>query len=87
ALLLSDTATIDTKPQLEIFADDVKCTHGATVGNLDDLMQFYFRSRGIPEEAARRHLTYAFCAEVMAEVVIEPVRTELERLVLARVNA
>ena len=86
ALLLSDTATIDTKPQLEIFADDVKCTHGATVGNLDDLMQFYFRSRGIPEASARRHLTYAFCAEVIAEVQVEPVRQELERLVLARVN-
>jgi Fe-S cluster assembly protein SufD len=87
ALLLSDTARIDTKPQLEIFADDVKCTHGATVGNLDDLMQFYFRSRGIPADAARRHLVYAFCAEVMAEVQIEAVRTELERLVLDRVNA
>jgi Fe-S cluster assembly protein SufD len=86
ALLLSDTATIDTKPQLEIFADDVKCTHGATVGNLDTLMQFYFRSRGIPEAAARRHLTYAFCAEVIAEVQVEPVRQELERLVLDRVN-
>jgi Fe-S cluster assembly protein SufD len=86
ALLMSDTATIDTKPQLEIFADDVKCTHGATVGNLDTLMQFYFRSRGIPEAAARRHLTYAFCAEVIAEVQVEPVRRELERLVLDRVN-
>jgi Fe-S cluster assembly protein SufD len=86
ALLLSDTATIDTKPQLEIFADDVKCTHGATVGNLDTLMQFYFRSRGIPEAAAKRHLTYAFCAEVIAEVQVEPVRRELERLVLDRVN-
>ena len=86
ALLLSDTAAIDTKPQLEIFADDVKCTHGATVGNLDTLMEFYFRSRGIPAEAARRHLVYAFCAEVIAEVAIEPVRKELERLVLDRVN-
>jgi Fe-S cluster assembly protein SufD len=86
ALLLSDTATIDTKPQLEIFADDVKCTHGATVGNLDTLMEFYFRSRGIPAEAARRHLVYAFCAEVIAEVALEPVRTELERLVLDRIN-
>jgi Fe-S cluster assembly protein SufD len=86
ALLLSDTAAIDTKPQLEIFADDVKCTHGATVGNLDTLMEFYFRSRGIPAEAARRHLVYAFCAEVIAEVAIEPVRHELVRLVLDRVN-
>jgi Fe-S cluster assembly protein SufD len=56
------------------------------VGNLDTLMEFYFRSRGIPAEAARRHLVYAFCAEVIAEVALEPVRKELERLVLDRVN-
>jgi Fe-S cluster assembly protein SufD len=84
-LLLSRDARIDTKPQLEIFADDVKCTHGATVGRLDETALFYFRSRGIPRERARILLTYAFAAEVLEEIELEPVRAELERLVLARV--
>ena len=83
-LLLSDRARGDTKPQLEIFADDVKCTHGATVGRLDDVALFYARSRGVPAEEAQRLLTYAFAAEVIAEVAIEPVRTELERRVRER---
>lgn len=85
ALLLSETAKVDTKPQLEIFADDVKCTHGATVGFLNDLMLFYLRSRGIPEATAKQHLTYAFAAEVIAEVALTPVREELDRLVRERV--
>lgn len=84
-LLLSETAKVDTKPQLEIFADDVKCTHGATVGFLNDLMLFYLRSRGIPEATAKQHLTYAFAAEVIAEVALTPVREELDRLVRERV--
>ncbi|HEU5041156.1 MAG TPA: Fe-S cluster assembly protein SufD [Gemmatimonadales bacterium] len=83
-LLLSDGAKVDTKPQLEIFADDVRCTHGATVGRLDDLALFYARSRGIPLLAAERLLTYAFAAEVIEEVELEPVRRELERLVRER---
>jgi Fe-S cluster assembly protein SufD len=83
-LLLSEGARIDTKPQLEIFADDVKCTHGATVGRLDDSALFYARSRGIPVLAAERLLTYAFAAEVVEEVALEPVRLELERLVRER---
>jgi Fe-S cluster assembly protein SufD len=83
-LLLSPDAKVDTKPQLEIFADDVKCTHGATVGFLDPGAQFYLRSRGIPLDAARRLLTYAFAAEVVNEVALEPVRTELDRLVRER---
>lgn len=85
-LLLSDGAKVDTKPQLEIFADDVKCTHGATVGRLDDLARFYARSRGIPMLAAERLLTYAFAAEVIEEVALEPVRRELERLVRERLS-
>ena len=83
-LLLSDTAKVDTKPQLEIFADDVKCTHGATVGRLDDVALFYARSRGIPQVAAERLLTYAFAAEVIDEVALGPVRLELDRLVRER---
>lgn len=86
-LLLSDGAKVDTKPQLEIFADDVKCTHGATVGRLDDIALFYARSRGVPAAEAQRLLTYAFAAEVIAEVSLVPVREELERLVRQRLGA
>ena len=86
-LLLSDLAKVDTKPQLEIFADDVKCTHGATVGRLDDTALFYARSRGVPQDAAERLLTYAFAAEVIDEVALQPVREELDRLVLERLEA
>jgi Fe-S cluster assembly protein SufD len=86
-LVLSDHAKVDTKPQLEIFADDVKCTHGATVGRLDDVALFYARSRGVPHDAAERLLTYAFAAEVIEEVTLEPVREELDRLVLGRLEA
>src|SRR5262245_52043019 len=71
-LLLSEGAKVDTKPQLEIFADDVRCTHGATVGRLDDSALFYARSRGLPVTAAQRLLTYAFAAEVVEEVALAP---------------
>jgi Fe-S cluster assembly protein SufD len=71
---------------LEIFADDVKCTHGATVGFLDPLALFYLRSRGIPPSVAQKVLTYAFAAEVVNEVALEPVRRELDRLVLERLG-
>jgi Fe-S cluster assembly protein SufD len=86
-LVLSDFAKVDTKPQLEIFADDVKCTHGATVGRLDELALFYARSRGVPAEDAQRLLIYAFAAEVIGEVTLDPVRQELERLVRDRLGA
>ncbi|HEU4700780.1 MAG TPA: Fe-S cluster assembly protein SufD [Gemmatimonadales bacterium] len=85
-VLLSPGASVDTKPQLEIFADDVKCTHGATVGFLDPVALFYAKSRGIPAAEAQRLLTYAFAAEVVDEVALEPVRAQLNRLVLARLN-
>ena len=85
-LLLSEGARVDTKPQLEIFADDVKCTHGATVGRLDEVARFYARSRGLPAAAADRLLTYAFAAEVVDEVALAPVREELDRLVLERLG-
>lgn len=86
ALLLSDEASIDTKPQLEIFADDVKCTHGATVGMLDPMPLFYATSRGVPREAAERMLTYAFCCEVADEVHLAPVREALHGLVRERLG-
>jgi Fe-S cluster assembly protein SufD len=76
-LLLSDRARVDAKPQLEIFADDVKCAHGATVGQLDEEQVFYLRSRGLPASRARSLLTYAFGAEVIDRL---PVRSLVERL-------
>jgi Fe-S cluster assembly protein SufD len=80
-LLLSDEATIDTKPQLEIYADDVKCTHGATVGQLDEEALFYLRARGIPRQEARSMLTLAFASEVISQVGPEALRERLESLV------
>ncbi len=82
-LLLSNQARIDTKPQLEIFADDVKCTHGATIGQLSDEALFYLRSRGIPQGEARALLTYAFAAEVVQRIKVEAIRTTLDHALLA----
>ena len=81
-LLLSDDATINSKPQLEIFADDVKCTHGATVGQLDAEQLFYLRARGIGEEQARALLTFAFANDIIRRVKIDKLRQRLEGLLL-----
>jgi Fe-S cluster assembly protein SufD len=83
-LLLSPRAVIDTKPQLEIFADDVKCTHGATVGRIDATALFYMKSRGVGAVRARQLLTYAFAADVLEQIELEPLRNSLEELTLAR---
>ncbi|MBC7897962.1 MAG: Fe-S cluster assembly protein SufD [Cytophagaceae bacterium] len=83
-LLLSDRARIDTKPQLEIFADDVKCTHGATVGQIDDRMAFYMKSRGVGAETARQLLTYAFAADVLETIELDELRESLEKGALER---
>lgn len=83
-LLLSADAQVDTKPQLEIFADDVKCTHGATVGRLDDIALFYLRSRGLPVEQARTLLTYAFAADVLQRIADPTVRDALQDAVRVR---
>ena len=83
-LLLSDDAEIDTKPELEIYADDVKCSHGATVGQLDENMLFYLRSRAIDEETARSLLTYAFADEVLSNLSLVPVRNHLEYLIVGQ---
>ena len=72
-LLLSDTSSIDSKPQLEIYADDVKCSHGCTIGQLDDDALFYMRSRGIGIEEAKAVLTYAFASEAIENISVEPV--------------
>jgi Fe-S cluster assembly protein SufD len=86
-LLLSDDATADTKPQLEIYADDVKCTHGATIGQLNDESIFYLRARGIGRENARRMLIHAFAGEIIERVKCAPVRGELDKLVWDRLEA
>jgi Fe-S cluster assembly protein SufD len=83
-LLLSDTAHVDTKPQLEIFADDVKCTHGATIGQIDATALFYLKSRGIESAFARRLLTYAFAADVLETIEVDEIRESLERMSLER---
>lgn len=84
ALLLSPQARVDTKPQLEIFADDVKCTHGATVGRIDEMALFYLKSRGIGAENARALLTYAFAAEALETIEIDALRLALEESVFER---
>jgi Fe-S cluster assembly protein SufD len=83
-LLLSEKAQIDTKPQLEIFADDVKCTHGATVGRLDETSLFYMKSRGVNARTARELLTYAFAADVLETIECTEVREGLEAAVMRR---
>jgi Fe-S cluster assembly protein SufD len=80
-LLLSDNAQIDTKPQLEIYADDVKCTHGATIGQMDENAIFYLRSRGINEDAAREILLGAFTSGTLESIQVEEIRNYCESLV------
>ena len=80
-LLLSDHAEIDTKPELEIYADDVKCAHGATVGQIDETSLFYLRSRGINEATSIQLLTYAFCREVLTGIENDALRIAAEQLV------
>jgi Fe-S cluster assembly protein SufD len=81
-LLLSDDAQIDTKPQLEIYADDVKCTHGATIGQVEENALFYLRSRGLDESSARHLLLLAFANECLDRMNSDQVRAHLERLVM-----
>jgi len=85
-LLLSDEAMVDTKPQLEIYADDVKCTHGATIGQLNDESIFYLRSRGIGADTARQMLIHAFAGEIIGRIRCEPAREELDKLVWERLE-
>jgi Fe-S cluster assembly protein SufD len=83
-LLLCGSAEIDTRPRLEIFADDVACTHGATVGRLNDDALFYLRSRGITERLARGLLTYGFARELVDRLDLEPLRTRVNKLTAGR---
>jgi Fe-S cluster assembly protein SufD len=86
-LLLSDDATADTKPQLEIYADDVKCTHGATIGQLNKESIFYLRSRGIGTDTARRMLIHAFAGEIIERIQCVGAREELDKLVWDRIES
>lgn len=87
ALLLSKRAEVDAKPELEIYADDVKCAHGSTIGQLDEDAVFYLMSRGIDEEGARAILTYSFVDEIVAKIESEPLRRYLEAALLAKLPA
>jgi Fe-S cluster assembly protein SufD len=86
-LLLSNDARVDTKPQLEIFNDDVKCAHGATVGQLEEEELFYLLSRGLNESLARNLLTYGFAEEIVNKIGIESIKKQLDEAVLNRLNA
>lgn len=86
-LLLSNDAQIDTKPQLEIYADDVKCTHGAAIGQLDEDEMFYLESRGINPALAKNMLTYGFAEEVIEKIKIESIKRELDEAVLNRLHS
>jgi Fe-S cluster assembly protein SufD len=81
SILLSDEATINTKPQLEIWADDVKCSHGATSGQLDAESLFYLRSRGLSEKSAKALLVYAFASDVLSNIKIESLKLILEEMI------
>lgn len=85
-ILLSKDASIDTKPQLEIYADDVKCSHGATVGHLDETALFYILSRGIPEEKAKSMLITAFAEDVVSKVKIKGLKEKLNHLIFEHLN-
>jgi Fe-S cluster assembly protein SufD len=85
-ILLSDNATINTKPQLEIFADDVKCSHGCTVGQLDEEALFYLRTRGISKEHAQSMLLSAFAEDVVMQIKLEPLRNYVEKLIIDRLS-
>jgi Fe-S cluster assembly protein SufD len=84
ALLLSDEAVMNSMPALEIYADDVKCTHGSTIGPVDEEMVFYLRSRGVSLESARHLLTYAFAADITRRIKVAPVRRRLEDFMAAQ---
>lgn len=85
-ILLSDEALVNTKPQLEIFADDVKCSHGATIGQMDEDAKFYLKSRGIGEEASKGILLHAFASDVVTSIKIETIRNYIEKIITAKFN-
>lgn len=85
-VLLSDSASVNTKPQLEIFADDVKCSHGCTIGRLDDESLFYLRSRGISESTARSLLLHGFAVDILEQIKLTPIREYVDKLISERLE-
>ena len=85
-ILLTDKATVDSKPFLEIYNDDVKCSHGSTIGQLDETALFYIRSRGISERTAKTLLMYAFCDEVIQKIAIKALAERLSDMVKKRLH-
>ncbi|MGL6267043.1 MAG: SufD family Fe-S cluster assembly protein, partial [Chitinophagaceae bacterium] len=85
-ILLSDSASANTKPQLEIFADDVKCSHGCTIGRLDDEALFYLRSRGISEKNAKSLLLHAFAVDILDNIKLKPLREHVDSLISQRLE-
>jgi Fe-S cluster assembly protein SufD len=84
--LLSDAASVNSKPQLEIFADDVKCSHGCTVGRLNEEGLFYLQSRGISEKIARSLLLHAFAVDILEHIKLKPIRDYVDRLISKRLE-
>ena len=85
-ILLDDKATVNTKPQLEIFADDVKCSHGCTVGQLDEEALFYLQSRGIPKKEAKALMTYAFANNVLESVELPILKRRINILIAKKLG-
>jgi Fe-S cluster assembly protein SufD len=83
---MDDKASINTKPQLEIFADDVKCSHGCTIGQLDEDALFYLQTRGIPRKEARGLLTYAFANNILQSVKIDSVKKRINKLIAEKLG-
>jgi Fe-S cluster assembly protein SufD len=86
SILLSDLASVNTKPQLEIFADDVKCSHGCTIGHLDDEGLFYLQSRGITEKNAKSLLLHAFADDILEKINIPAIRIYIDNLISKRLE-
>jgi Fe-S cluster assembly protein SufD len=85
-VLLAAGASVNTKPQLEIFADDVKCSHGCTIGRLDEESLFYLRSRGITEDAAKSLLLHGFVVDILEQIKLEPIREYVDKLISERLE-
>jgi Fe-S cluster assembly protein SufD len=85
-VLVSDKATVNAKPQLEIFADDVKCSHGCTIGQLDEQAMFYMQQRGIPSKEAKALLMYAFSNTVLESVRIPELKNRINKLISQKLN-
>jgi Fe-S cluster assembly protein SufD len=85
-VLLSDTASVNTKPQLEIYADDVKCSHGCTIGKLDEEGLFYLQSRGIPKNVAQSLLLQGFAIDILEQIKLAPIRAYVDSLISKRLE-